>query len=177
MMKKLSFMLLGVVALLLGAAWFLPSEYTVMRQVRIMAPRETVFLKVADYASWKEWSPWYEREPAAQVDFIGVPGLPGYTMTWNGKEIGEGALLLQELDAPSRMVSTLSFVKPKMAPATDQWAFVAINESETSVTWTNQGTLSWPANRFIGLFLNRMLGTEMERGLSKLKQISEGTHP
>lgn len=174
MVRKILYSLAALIALVLGTAAVLPSAYTVTRQVRIQATREAVFSKIDDYAKWKEWSPWYEREPSAQVNFSGTASQLGYTMHWSGKEIGEGSLILKNMEAPSRLESELQFVSPKMSSASDQWSLVAVSDQETLVTWTNQGTLAWPLDRIVGLFLNRMLGGEMERGLTKLKNISEG---
>ncbi len=177
MAKKILSSLAILIAILLGLTALLPSDYTITRQVRVQAPRDVVFSKIDDYTKWKAWSPWYEREPDAKVMFSGTPGQPGYAMQWQGKEIGEGSLILRSVEAPSRMESELQFVSPKMSPATDQWSLVAVTDQETLVTWTNHGNLAWPLDRVVGLFLNRMLGGEMERGLAKLKLISEGATP
>jgi hypothetical protein len=46
------------------------------------------------------------------------------------------------------------------------------------VTWVDEGDLGMnPMHRWLGLFLDRMIGPDFEKGLAKLKTISEAAVP
>jgi hypothetical protein len=48
----------------------------------------------------------------------------------------------------------------------------------TLVTWTNEGEMNRnPLNRFMGLFMDRLVGPDFEAGLQQLKrQVEAGGH-
>lgn len=157
------------VLILLMTAALLPSRYMVQRSIEIQKPAIVVSEKVGDLESWKDWSPLYAAEPEAAFLFEGKRGQPGMTQRWSGEKIGKGSYRLDAVSPGSEIRATLTFNEPDTMVAKDQWTFESIEPNRTKVTWTNQGTLGYPMGRLLGLFLDRMIGKDYEKGLLNLK--------
>jgi hypothetical protein len=76
-------------------------SYHVAREVEILASPHRVYEVLADYRTWKTWSPWLISEPEAIVTVSDDPSSVGSQYTWKGKVTGEGALQHRKLP-PSR---------------------------------------------------------------------------
>jgi len=172
MIKKLLYVLLGIVALILIVALFLPASYTVERSVEIAKPPEVVYPLVADYNKWLVWSAWPKMEPEAKQTVTGAPGTVGSSWSWEGKEIGVGSLTLADAEENRSIHSKVVFKSPMNSEA-DDYVTLAPKPSGTSVTWRNTGNLPYPLGRFFGLGLEGMLGPQMEEGLAGLKSLAE----
>jgi uncharacterized protein YndB with AHSA1/START domain len=174
-MKALKILLIaifGLLGLLLLIAAFLPDEYRVERSTVINAPPETVFEYVADFGHWSSWSPWQPLDPDAEIT-ITAPGKgAGAVMTWDGEIMGKGNLTYTDVNPPHEVRSKLVFTDPYEMTSTDVWTFEAVGEG-TKITWSDEGTLSWPLERWIGLTLDNQLGKDFERGLNNIKQLVE----
>jgi hypothetical protein len=172
MMKKALYAVLGLVALFLVTAAFLPSAYSVERSIEIGRPPSVVFGQVADFNQWLAWSPWPEMEPAAKNTITGIPGTVGSTWAWEGKEIGVGSMTVEEVEKDRLLRSKLAFKEPMSSEADDSMRLEPI-PSGTKVTWTNRGNLPYPVGRYFGLGVEGMLGPQFEKGLAKLKRVCE----
>ena len=174
--KIIVYAILALVALFFVIAVVLPSEYRVERSVQVACPDSVVFQQVLHYENWVKWSPWQEMEPDAKNSFPppDSSGMVGATWHWEGEKIGVGSLTLREVVPNRKIVSDLAFVKPYESAADDIWNFEALPEGGTRITWLSQGPLSYPLERYMGLFMDgTFLGPPMEKGLAKLKQICE----
>ena len=174
-MKALKILLIaifGLIGLLLIIAAFLPDEYRVERSVVVNAEPGTVFEYVADFGHWSSWSPWQPLDPDAKITITDSGKGAGAVMTWDGEIMGKGNLTFTEVNPPYEVRSTLVFTDPYEMSSTDVWTFEAVGDG-TKITWSDEGTLSWPLERWIGLTLDSQLGKDFERGLSNIKKLVE----
>lgn len=165
--------LAGTLALLWAVAYLLPGAYEVRRQVSIRAPADVVFQYVGDLRAWPSWTVWTARDPAMRHEFTGDTRAVGGAWTWNSETEGAGRLTLAELTRPERLGYRLAFEGVGMESRGSIVVHRA-GEGLVVVTWTNAGDLGWnPVYRYLGLFLDGMLGPDFEAGLQKLKALAE----
>ena len=172
MIKKLLYVLIGIIALLLVVALFLPSTYSVERSVEIAKPPEVVYPLVADYNNWLKWSPWPKMDPEAKQTVTGTPGTPGHSWSWDGETSGVGRMTLASAEENRSVRAKLVFKKPMESEADDS-ILLEPTPTGTKVTWRNSGNLPYPIGRFFGLGIEGMLGPQFEEGLAGVKSIAE----
>ena len=172
-MKKVLFSLFaGLLALLLIVPLFLPNEFTVERSIHIQTERSPIFSRIVDLQSWKDWSPWYAQEPDADYSFEGTPGVVGSSSQWKGEKIGAGKQTLTKIVQPEYVETKLEFFEPENSQATGYWKFNEENGC-TTVVWGIKGELGYPIGRIMGCFMDKMIGSDFEKGLSSLKNVME----
>jgi hypothetical protein len=176
-MKVLKRSLLAI-ALFLGGwvtlAYFLPGSYVVSRSKLIEAPREAVWPLVADLAAWPQWGVWFERDPDMDLTYSRKTRGEGATLTWKSETEGNGRVEVLTYDAFQGYSYERSF---------EAWDLRSIGTftlrplrdgQATRITWSDTGDLGYnPFYRWLGLFLDGMIGPEFEAGLANLKPVAE----
>lgn len=171
-LKIIGIIILVLIALFLLVALALPSEYRVERSIVVERQPEFVFNQIGNFNNFEKWNPWMEREPDAKSIVTGTPMTPGHKWEWEGEKTGKGFLEIEEID-PGRMVdSKLVFQEPNTMEA-DNIMTLRKTGAGTKVTWKMTGELGYPGGRYIGLFLDGMLGPDFEKGLKNLKEHTE----
>lgn len=169
-------LVLLVASLLLGAVTYLfPREVSVQRSIEIAAAPEDVFPHVNSLQRFAEWSPWQEMDPDMQQSFSGPEEGVGNRMEWTSDDpsIGSGSQEIT-LSIPGKRVETaLDFGGMGTAKA---WHELEPAGDGTEVIWgllADMGT--GPVGRYMGLMMDRWVGADYERGLSRLKAQVEGS--
>lgn len=172
MVKKILGTLLVVVVVLLGGALFLPQQVHVSRVVVVNRPVAAVFPWLTSLHRFNEWSPWAALDPNVKLDFSGPDAGVGATMTWSGNsKVGTGRQSIKEVVADQKVVCDLQF--GGSGPAQAAW-LLSPDETGTRIEWTlDMDVGNNPIGRYVGLFLDRMVGPDYERGLANLKQLVE----
>ena len=151
------------------------SEYVVERSTSISAAPEAVFANVGNLNSWDEWSPWAEMDPNMTKTFEGEPGTVGSRYHWTGnRKVGEGQMVVTDVQAPSKIGIDLSFIKPFKSESHTEM-MVSPTADGSSVTWrmTGEKTLMVKIMGLFGKTMDKMVGSDFEKGLAKLKRITE----
>lgn len=168
--------LLGVLvvlaAVIVGGGFLLPDRVHVERSIRIDRPAPQIYDVIEGFARFNQWSPWFELDPDADYVYEGPTRGVGARLRWSGDPDTAGSGV-QEIVAvqPNRSVtSTLDFGE-QSAVAT----FTLIPDgASTQVVWgfdTNfDGDL---VGRWVGLFMDRLIGPDYEKGLGNLKHLVE----
>jgi uncharacterized protein YndB with AHSA1/START domain len=173
-MKRLLWSVVGAAALVASGGWLLPRHARVERTITINAPIETVFAEVNDLGSFRQWSPWTDRDPSMHV-VAGSPSLGrGARLVWDGDPVGVGSGTLEISESrPSDLVR----IKMDFGPqGSATMAFqLAQEQGGTRATWTFDMDLGFnPVGRYFGPFFDKELGPDFERGLRQLKRLCEG---
>lgn len=148
--------------------------YTVERAVSIDAPPERVHLHVADFHRWAAWSPWEDVDPGMQRYYEGPESGSGAVYRWSGnRRAGRGRMEITESEPPRFVRLDLRFEKPFKA-RNDTWFQIVPDGAGSRVTWTMTGALT-PVTRVMGVFssMDKFLGPDFEKGLARLKAVSE----
>jgi hypothetical protein len=165
--------LLLVCAVLLYAATK-PDSFRIERSALIKASPEKIFPRLNDLRAWTAWSPWETIDPALKRTYSGAAAGKGAVYAWEGnKDVGAGRMEITESAVPAKIVIALHFLKPFEAHNTSEFT-LAREADATRVTWSLYGPSPYLA-KLMSLFfsMDAMVGSQYEKGLAKLKAISE----
>jgi uncharacterized protein YndB with AHSA1/START domain len=150
--------------------------YTVERSTTIDAPPERVYEEVADFHRWTRWSPWEDLDPKLMRSYSGAESGTGAVYAWSGnRKAGQGRMEIVEAAPPSKVAIDLRFEKPFRARNTTTITIMpAGGGSEVVWTMTGEKTL---ATKVMGIFtsMDKMVGPDFEKGLARLRALTEQT--
>ena len=175
MLKFIKFLVGLAAALLLlvvGGAYLLPAEVQFSRAAQINAPPEKVFAIINSYKRFNEWSPWASLDPKMTFTFSGPEAGVGAGMTWasNDPSVGTGSQVITASEAPSHLSVDLNF--GEMGTSQSEWHLKAENGG-TLATWSFKMKADGVLSRWTGLLMEKFVGPDYEKGLSKLKALAE----
>ncbi len=174
-MKALKRLLAAVVlllAVLLGGGLLLSPRFAVSRTATVNAPPEKVYALVADPRGWKQWSAWNRRDPAMAIEYSGAASGVGAVWAWKSKSQGDGRMSFTSAEPPKRLGYELFF--PDFGTTSSGEFRLDPNGGATQVTWTMDGDMGAnPVYRWMGLFMDRMVGPDFDAGLANLKALAE----
>ena len=162
-----------VVALVAYAATK-PDAFRVQRSTGINAPAERIFPLIANLKSMNTWNPFVEPDPAIKIAYSGPDSGKGAAHTWSGNsKVGEGRLEITDAAPSSRVTMRLDMLKPMKASNLVEFTLQPTGDS-TAVSWAMSGRQPFMA-KLMTVFIDcdRMVGSQFEKGLGKLKAIAE----
>lgn len=178
--------LIILATLLLAAAaggFLLPREVTVEREIVIQRPVSTVFTVLNSFRSFEQWSSWRALDPGVEFERSGATEGAGSRLEWSGDpaRLGTG---WQEIvvSEPWRRID-LDLHSGPQGDATARF-LVSGDQLASRVRWQfstdvtrGQGFFDGLLGRYFGLFLQRWVGEDLERGLAGLKTYVESLPP
>ncbi len=174
MLAKILIGVAAVLAILLVVVAMQPAEFQITRSATMTASPADVFAQVNDFHLWEAWSPWEKIDPAMKRTFEGPVSGEGSMYSWVGNhEVGEGKMTLVKSQPPELIRIQLDFYKPMKATNMAEFTFKP-EGGGTAVTWTMTGTNNF-ISKFFCLFMDmdKMVGSQFEKGLDNLKKIAE----
>lgn len=174
--KRILLILVALVALVLIIAFFLPSKYKVERSAVIKADVEKVMSQIIDLKKWNFWSSWKCKDTAAKYSYNDTIGVNAF-MEWDGTIVGKGKLRLTAIDTGKSVSYAIQFIEPFESKSYGKFLFEK-QDSGVKVTWTDEGDLNWPIERWLGVFVDfdKEMGPDFETGLKNLKDRVEKMH-
>ncbi|MEQ8268058.1 MAG: SRPBCC family protein [Parvibaculum sp.] len=177
-MLKLLLIGVAVLAALVAALFFYastkPDTLRFSRSTLIEAQPQKIYVLIEDFHRWTEWSPYEHRDPNMKRTFGGAEKGEGATYAWEGNsDIGSGRMEIIEATSPSRILIQLDFISPMEAHNIAVFTMEPEGEA-TLVTWTMEGEANI-FSKVAGIFIDmdKMVGTDFEAGLAKLKSRAE----
>jgi effector-binding domain-containing protein/carbon monoxide dehydrogenase subunit G len=181
LLKGLVVFLLVLVVALIGVAFVLPPSAHVERSVTIDRPASEIFAVLDSYQRFNDWSPWAAKDPNAHYTVAGPASGVGAKQSWIGdpKTVGSGSQEIIESKPNESVTTALDF--GDMGKAKARFLLTPAGQG-TKVTWsldTNaplalDGKIIWnTVGRYMGLFMDGMVGPDYEAGLGKLKTLVE----
>lgn len=171
-----------VLALVGGALYgvgrfLLPNTLDVTRTVTIDRPRAAVYAMANDLRIFKEWSPYYARDPQGDFSFSGEGAGPGQAMNWSSsvREVGSGRITIVR-STPNREIETIVQLGDR-ATLNGRLMIRRVGEGGSAVGWSvsaacREGWINVPC-RYMNLVLRRSIERELDDGLSRLKTLAE----
>lgn len=172
-LKIIGIGIIGIIALFLLIALFIPNEYTVSVSTTIDKPRQAVFDYVKLVKNQEDYSIWVMEDPNVKMDYQGVDGTVGFKASWNSKDdnVGEGS---QQITAISeeRIDVDLNFVRPMKGEAKVSTFLESVSANETKIRVDFYGNSSYPMNlmNFVGA---KFITDAETQNLANLKKILE----
>lgn len=172
-MKKVLYVILGLIIIYLILCLLGPSSVKVERSVDINAPKELVQKQLADLKFFHDqWSPWTERDPNMKTSYTGEQGQPGSTYSWESDKdsVGKGSMTYEKTVNDS-ILQSLNFDGMGVTPV----YFTAKSEGDvTHVTWGMTFDIGFfGRGAMLFMSMDKMIGPDYEKGLAKLKPILE----
>lgn len=162
-----------LIIILVAVAYILPREVTVTRSVAINAAPDVVFPHVNSMQATGNWSPWLDRDPEVKLVYEGPEMGVGNKLSWTSDhpQVGNGTQEIVESTENEMVKTALDFGDMGTA---DAWFALAADGDGTTVEWgltTDMGMN--PIGRYMGLMMDRWVGTDYEKGLDNLKTLIE----
>ena len=152
-----------------------PAEFRVARSTTVAAPPAVVFANLNDLHRWRDWSPYEGLDPALKRTYSGAPSGVGARYGWEGNaKAGAGTMTVTEAIPGRRIGIELAFTRP--FKATNQAVFTVEPAAggNVTVTWAIHGNHTFVSKAFTMFVpMDKLVGGEFERGLAKLKTLSE----
>lgn len=174
-MKIIKIILLTLVALaaVIATVGFLsPSKVHVERSLVMNAPSEIIHKEINELKNWTKWSPWYRMDTAMQIEYNSIASGAGAGYTWNSKHqnVGAGEMTITSSTADS-ICTAMNFMENGVATG----KFILTKaDSGTKITWSMDSDMGMnPIGRIFGLFMDKMMGPDFEKGLANLKEVAE----
>ena len=170
-LKRIGLGLLILIVLLAVIGFFLPRKSHVERSIVINAPVQAPFALVNDLTEWKKWSTWHKMDPNTKYEFSTPSSGTNAWFSWNSEVTGKGKMTLTD-------VKEFEYIKAKVEfdgyDASGADFFFKEENGTTRVTWTMDSDMgNNPFGRWMGLCMDKMIGSDYEKGLAGLKEESE----
>lgn len=170
--KKILVVLIILFAVVLIAAFFMPKEYAVSKEITINKPVDTVFNYVRYLKNQNQFSVWANIDPKMEVVYSGTDGAVGSLSAWKSdvKEVGVGEQEIIKITEGKQIDFALRFKKPMEDTAKAYMATTAVSASVTKVKWGISGVIPYPMNIMLPMMkMDQMIGKDLQKGLENLK--------
>lgn len=174
--KTILFSILGIMALALVVAFFMPKDYAVEREVIINQPKDSVFAYIKYLKNQDNFSVWTKADPNMKKTFTGVDGTVGAIAAWESDDenVGVGEQEIKKITEGERVDFELRFKIPMKTTEDAYITTEAISATETKVKWGFNGKMDYPMNLMLPfLQMDKVIGKDLQTGLDNLKVILE----
>lgn len=170
-MKKYLIIPLVFIGIFTLISFLIPSEVDIQRSIKIKSTIVPVFHQIDMLKNWIHWSPWVEMDTTMEISYLGPDAGDGAKFLWKSNKLGNGNLLISSSHFPSSIKMELDF----MGEGKSKIIFVlSEKDGQTKVIWDLTSDLGWnPINKYFGFIMKGMLGNDLDKGLTKLKQFCE----
>jgi len=173
LISRLLLLLSALIVILAIGSFFLPQNQHVERSVDISAPAESIYPYLSNPKKFSEWSPWSKIDPNMKMEYVGAESGKGAGMKWQSEQrsVGSGSWTIVDTKANETVNVEMDFGDQGIATS-----FFTLKPSgnNTQVTWGFDTDVGMnPLMRWMGLLMDKMVGSEYEKGLAELKRISE----
>ena len=174
-MKKALYVVLGMLALVLIAALFMPKDYSVEKEVVINKPKAEVYDYLESLQNQNKWSVWAKSDPNMKKHFKGIDRTVGFTYYWEGNdEVGKGEQEITKITKGERIDTQLRFLKPFESTSEAHLITENAGQNRTKVKWGFIGVMPYPMNAMLPFMgMEKTVGKDFADGLENLKLILE----
>ncbi|WJS96729.1 SRPBCC family protein [Flavobacterium johnsoniae] len=174
--KRILVVLILIISIILIAAYFMPKEYAVEREITINKPVDSVFNYVKSLKNQNEFSVWANMDPKMKVNYKGTDGAVGSISSWESdvKEVGVGEQEITKITENKRIDFALRFKKPMEDTAVGFMSTEPLGGNQTKVKWAISGVIPYPTNIMLPMLkMDQMIGNDLQKGLENLKDKME----
>jgi len=172
-MKFLKYFLitvLGIVAITLLVAAFLPKDFHAGSEIEINKPKAEVFEYVKLIKNQGNYDNWSRMDPNIVRNYEGTDGTPGFTYTWQSKKVGDGKQVITAVDSSNGRIDMDLFFDGSDVANKSFMQVTELSPNKSKVEWKIDGKIPYPFN-LMGLFFD--MNKDFDAGLNHLKEILE----
>jgi len=175
-MKVLKFIgigIVGLIALFLIVAFFVPKDYTISVSTTINKPQVIVFDYVKMIKNQENYSVWVMKDPNVKIKYTGVDGTVGFKSSWESLDdnVGVGSQQITKL-SDERIDVNLHFEKPMKGDNSAATIVEAISDNQTKLTSEFYVHSDYPVN-LMSFFFKSLIKKDQEQNLENVKKILE----
>ena len=183
MLRKVLYAIVIAIISFVAVGFLLPRYVHVERSIAIDRPAATVFTILNSYRNFLAWAPWTARDPDARYELSGPASGVGARLSWSGdpRLVGTGWQEIVASDPYRRVAMNLHF--DQQGTAQSYFDITAAGQG-IQLTWgfdtdllEGQGLYGGLLARYFGLFFDRWIGSDYEKGLARLKALVESLPP
>ena len=170
--KRILLILILIVSIVLVAAYFMPKDYAVEREITINKPADSVFSYVRYLKNQNEFSVWANIDPKMKSTYTGTDGSVGAVAAWESdiKDVGVGEQEITKITEGKRIDFALLFKEPMNDTAVGFMSTEAVSKNQTKVKWGIKGVFPYPMNIMMPMMkMDEMIGKDLQKGLENLK--------
>ena len=173
MLKIGAYVVVALIAIVLGLAAMKPDTFQVQRSASIEAPPEKVVGLISDFHRWASWSPWEKLDPAMNRTYSGPASGKGSVYEWEGNsKVGKGRMELLDV-TPEKVTIKLDFIRPFEGHNMAEFA-VQPQGGASQVNWSMRGPMPFISKVMcVFVTMDKMVGGDFERGLANMKAAAE----
>lgn len=174
MLVKILVVLVIIIGVLLIVALFVKREYVIQREITINKPKQEVFSYIKHLKNQDNFSKWVMQDPGMKKDYKGTDGSVGFVYAWDSqnKNAGKGEQEIINITEGEKLEVEVRFEKPFAGIARTPFMTETVAPNQTKVKWGMIGKNAYPMN-FMNLFMENLLGRDLEASLSNLKIVLE----
>ena len=169
-LKWLLIIVFSIAAIVLISAIFIDKEFSLSKEIVVNKPKQQVFDYVKLIKNQEQYSVWVMKDPNIKIVYTGTDGTVGAQSAWESKDknVGVGEQQIVELKEGESMKVELRFKEPFEGTNYATNTFTPVGDNQTKVTTTFTGKSNYPMN-FMNLFMDMVLGKDMETNLNNMK--------
>ena len=163
----------GLLVILAGIGFVLPTHWHVQESVIIDSPPEKIHPYVNQLRNWTQWAAWNtDQDPSLSYTYEGPEAGAGAVMKWKGGKTGFGRLKITKSD-PQKGVWMELAVESDDVNAQSAITYETV-AAGTKVTWTDDGDVGMqPIGGYFVPLIKPTLSEHFREGLSRLKKQAE----
>jgi hypothetical protein len=121
-----------------------------------------------------KFSVWNMADPDMKKNYKGTDGTLGFSYSWdsNMKNVGAGEQEITAIEEGKSIDYVIRFFRPMQNTGKSIFRITGIGNESTSVVWIFDSPSKFPMSLFSPIF-KRMLGKDLEKSLTNLKNILE----
>ncbi len=170
---KVGLGLVGLLVVVVAAAYVLPRQIEVERSIVIAAEPDEIFPHLNSLKAFNAWSPWAELDPETVYVFSGPETGKGARSEWTSENpsVGSGSQEIIESEINKSIRTRLDFGSDGTAEGFYKLTRV---ETGTQVTWGFTSDMgNSPIGRYMGLMMDKWVGGDFDKGLARLRTLVE----
>jgi uncharacterized protein YndB with AHSA1/START domain len=169
-LKRILLAVVGIIIIILVFDLFINKEFSLSKEIVVNKPKQQVFDYVKLIKNQEQYSVWVMKDPNIKIVYTGIDGTIGAQSSWESedKNVGVGEQQIIELKDGESMKVELRFKKPFEGTNYATNTFTSVGDNQTKVTTTFTGKSKYPMN-FMNLFMDMVLGKDMETNLNNMK--------
>ncbi len=175
MKKKIAIIGFCFVLALIIISMMQPSEYSVKETITLNQTNAVVITHIQDLKAWRQWSPWFERDPEMELEYSDPSVGRGASVIWKSKSEGDGKQTITDVVENEFVKMKLEFYKPFTGEAYAFFRVKSVEESKTELTWLMESSNKGLVDKFFyfAFGVKSMIQKDFNKGLNNLKKVVE----
>jgi effector-binding domain-containing protein len=170
MIKKILFILAGLIVLLVLIGFVLPAKLEISKSVSINASATAVFEEINNLERWEKWQYWNTLDPDMKLTYGEKKEGTGASYAWTAPKLGDGSLAITESIPDKSIAIEMKFSDN---PANGFYSLDSQGDTtQLNFNFTNDAGMN-PIGHWINIFMKSEIEKSFDYAGEKIKAIAE----